>query len=63
MGSAKLKIVNALQFIARKASGPGLEGSIHLDVILWHVERTPYVEAVNAMLVGINAVAGTMRAV
>src|SRR5882762_4211201 len=56
VGSAKLKIVDELQLMARKASGPGLEGSMHLDVILWHVERTPYVEAVNATLFGINAV-------
>ena len=58
-----MKIVDVLQFNARAASVPRLEGLIHLDVMLWHVDRTPYVEAVNAMLFGINAVAGTMRAV
>ena len=35
----------------------------HLDVMLWHVVRTPYVEVEKATLSGICALGGTTRAV
>jgi hypothetical protein len=58
-----LKSVEAEQSKVGATSPPGNLGSKHWDVMLWQVVRTPYAEVEKATLSGINAVAGTIRAV
>ena len=43
--------------------GPVFFILIHCDVILWHIDHTPYADATKLVLSGINAVARAMRAV
>jgi hypothetical protein len=61
--SEKFKIVDAVQFILRAALEPVFKRLMHCNVMLWHVERMPYVEGVKAALSGINTMAGMMKAV